>query len=151
MTSRKEPSGKGAGDAKVLPRLTGVLARGLGSSPLTSKESEGFRAAAEALFPTIQKGVLEAFRKRGQASSPRTAFAAEGIPETITSFASLGFDLTASLGLEHPPWQGLEIGVYFGYDATGYRDRLLWGVSGDRKSTRLNSSHIQKSRMPSSA
>ena len=30
----------------------------------------------------------------------------------------------------------------------------LWGLSketGDRKSTRLNSSHIQKSRMPSSA
>ena len=28
---------------------------------------------------------------------------------------------------------------------------LAVGVSGDRKSTRLNSSHIQKSRMPSSA
>ena len=28
---------------------------------------------------------------------------------------------------------------------------LLVNVAGDRKSTRLNSSHIQKSRMPSSA
>ena len=34
-------------------------------------------------------------------------------------------------------------------DATGkMRDSLFWQ---DRKSTRLNSSHIQKSRMPSSA
>ena len=30
-------------------------------------------------------------------------------------------------------------------------DNGLTAVSGDRKSTRLNSSHIQKSRMPSSA
>ena len=30
-------------------------------------------------------------------------------------------------------------------------DRLLGTAGGDRKSTRLNSSHIQKSRMPSSA
>ena len=28
---------------------------------------------------------------------------------------------------------------------------LSWGTGTDRKSTRLNSSHIQKSRMPSSA
>ena len=28
---------------------------------------------------------------------------------------------------------------------------VLWDVLADRKSTRLNSSHIQKSRMPSSA
>ena len=28
---------------------------------------------------------------------------------------------------------------------------VTWVVMGDRKSTRLNSSHIQKSRMPSSA
>ena len=30
-------------------------------------------------------------------------------------------------------------------------DYKLPGITGDRKSTRLNSSHIQKSRMPSSA
>ena len=35
---------------------------------------------------------------------------------------------------------------------TIYGDRVMAGaISGDRKSTRLNSSHIQKSRMPSSA
>ena len=37
---------------------------------------------------------------------------------------------------------------------TGYAEGMYatWGsVSGDRKSTRLNSSHISKSRMPSSA
>ena len=32
----------------------------------------------------------------------------------------------------------------------GYGDEIVFG-GGDRKSTRLNSSHIQKSRMPSSA
>ena len=32
---------------------------------------------------------------------------------------------------------------------SGFRQRTLYGT--DRKSTRLNSSHIQKSRMPSSA
>ncbi|HET6204085.1 MAG TPA: hypothetical protein VFI25_14940 [Planctomycetota bacterium] len=130
MPSRKEPVGRGPGDAKILARLIGLMARGLGTSPLTAREGESLRAAAGALFPTIQKGVTEAFRKRGQAPSPRVSFAPEGIPETITSFASLGFDLTASLGLEHPPWQGLEIGAYFAYDAAGYRDRLVWGVSG---------------------
>ena len=31
------------------------------------------------------------------------------------------------------------------------RGGYLWNYSPDRKSTRLNSSHIQKSRMPSSA
>ena len=32
-----------------------------------------------------------------------------------------------------------------------YRHNLVRQISQDRKSTRLNSSHIQKSRMPSSA
>ena len=31
------------------------------------------------------------------------------------------------------------------------RQQIVWGEAIDRKSTRLNSSHIQKSRMPSSA
>ena len=34
----------------------------------------------------------------------------------------------------------------------GFQDEITFvGPGGDRKSTRLNSSHIQKSRMPSSA
>ncbi|MGH7150833.1 MAG: hypothetical protein ACREIU_09050 [Planctomycetota bacterium] len=130
MPGRKETVGRGPQDARVLARLTGVLARGLGSSPLLAKERENLRSATSALFPAIEKGMLEAFRKKGHSPNPRRSLAPEGIPETITSFASLGFDLTAALGLEHPPWQGLELGVYFGYDATGYRDRLVWGVSG---------------------
>ena len=36
-------------------------------------------------------------------------------------------------------------------DATGHHPETVRKVAGDRKSTRLNSSHIQKSRMPSSA
>ena len=33
----------------------------------------------------------------------------------------------------------------------GYTDRAVIPVKGDRKSTRLNSSHLKLSRMPSSA
>ena len=46
--------------------------------------------------------------------------------------------------LNHPGQPPYTRGIH----ATGYRGRL-WTI--DRKSTRLNSSHIQKSRMPSSA
>ena len=37
------------------------------------------------------------------------------------------------------------------YDLLLMVNKNLWDVEEDRKSTRLNSSHIQKSRMPSSA
>ena len=51
--------------------------------------------------------------------------------------------------------QGLgEKGIRSTNDMESIRDeKLIYGVRGapDRKSTRLNSSHIQKSRMPSSA
>ena len=48
------------------------------------------------------------------------------------------------------------LGVILGLISVGMLVYLIPGqgdstVSGDRKSTRLNSSHIQKSRMPSSA
>ena len=51
--------------------------------------------------------------------------------------------LTPSFVRELPPWWG----DYLPAD----RIHLGLDLQGDRKSTRLNSSHIQKSRMPSSA
>ena len=41
----------------------------------------------------------------------------------------------------------------YSWSLSGFSGVLLYllGLAGDRKSTRLNSSHIQKSRMPSSA
>ena len=52
-------------------------------------------------------------------------------------------------------WHAFTLGVQGGVPerlALGQVNHLSWGSGGrDRKSTRLNSSHIQKSRMPSSA
>ena len=45
-----------------------------------------------------------------------------------------------------------QAGAYVAYlNGPGYRDAILPGFEGDRKSTRLNSSHSSVSRMPSSA
>ena len=44
-----------------------------------------------------------------------------------------------------------ESGYIAGYGAHVNRAKCGFPVTADRKSTRLNSSHIQKSRMPSSA
>ena len=53
------------------------------------------------------------------------------------------------------PPEFLEVDLFHGYFVWGVplfdEQRLLAGNGRDRKSTRLNSSHIQKSRMPSSA
>ena len=53
----------------------------------------------------------------------------------------------------YAPVNGLK--MYYEVHGSGEPVVLLHGafmaISGDRKSTRLNSSHIQKSRMPSSA
>ena len=45
----------------------------------------------------------------------------------------------------------LKFEFYAGTDTTGQASHLTSQANIDRKSTRLNSSHIQKSRMPSSA
>ena len=115
---------------KTLTRLAEVLRKGLDADPIGPKERDAIRAAAENLFPGIEAAIREAFRRRGHSITPRVSLPPESRPETLTCFASLGFDLSAPLGLDHPSWQGLELGVYFGYDATGFRDRLVWGVSG---------------------
>ena len=50
---------------------------------------------------------------------------------------------------------GVFVGLAAGIDGLVHLSDLSWSEAGeaavDRKSTRLNSSHIQKSRMPSSA
>ena len=47
--------------------------------------------------------------------------------------------------------QGQHPKLHFDYVASTVPNALAFTYEGDRKSTRLNSSHIQKSRMPSSA
>ena len=56
----------------------------------------------------------------------------EGVPSEVNAFDALG--LVRSVQMKQGPG-----------------DEVLAITMGDRKSTRLNSSHIQKSRMPSSA
>ena len=51
-------------------------------------------------------------------------------------------------------WSGISILVSVGKHAhiiKNNKHKLLWMGRGDRKSTRLNSSHVKRSRMPSSA
>ena len=69
-----------------------------------------------------------------------------------------GFDLTILVrrGLR---WHGIQVAQSLGVALAGVialvtnlpRLFLTLGIAGDRKSTRLNSSHSQQSRMPSSA
>ena len=60
------------------------------------------------------------------------------------------------LGEFAPKFAELNDDVLFGEvwsrtDKLGLRDRSLVTITSDRKSTRLNSSHLEQSRMPSSA
>ena len=70
------------------------------------------------------------------APAPRTAIAA-----AQAALEHARIDYTSALGIP-----SLRARI-----ARHYRDTYRCAVDADRKSTRLNSSHIQKSRMPSSA
>ena len=87
-----------------------------------------------------------------QATSPRTMPAAEtSAPGRVTSFTTppeilrgeLTLDEAVNIALENAPKITARVG-----DFAAAQQRV---AQADRKSTRLNSSHIQKSRMPSSA
>ena len=69
---------------------------------------------------------------------------AEGRPVARDALAARAGLPPAQVGKVLDNWYGIF------YDAAG---KIIgyWGLALDRKSTRLNSSHIQKSRMPSSA
>ena len=80
----------------------------------------------------------------GPPSSGRT-----GVVGSLLAGTTIGGELVAYLDAADTfdPWSADRLGVEL--------SRVLWvrcgRVETDRKSTRLNSSHIQKSRMPSSA
>ena len=79
-----------------------------------------------------------------------------GIPANYGGFETFAEELSTRLVV-----RGHDVTVYGRSNNIRYRDRTYKGVKlailptigtkQDRKSTRLNSSHIQKSRMPSSA
>ena len=90
----------------------------------------GFLAPAA----TLPEG-LEALAEKTRAMGGRCFLVVAG---AASKAAANGFDLV-------PDPDGKVSFLY------GAREALPCFVAGDRKSTRLNSSHIQKSRMPSSA
>ena len=60
-------------------------------------------------------------------------------------------DTGIALRNDHMRDNYLEVGKGAGYDTATLTGIDLKGLNGDRKSTRLNSSHVSESRMPSSA
>jgi len=115
---------------RTLAALGSVLRKGLDPSHrLGVKEKTALRDAANSLFPPVGERMAAAFAKRGVEGVPRVAFDPP-FPDTHPYLAALRADLAEILRLEPNLWQGLEIGFYFGFDATGFRDRLVWGVSG---------------------
>ena len=59
--------------------------------------------------------------------------------------------LVETVGGEPATWLGHSYGGRIAFELAARRPELVERLVLDRKSTRLNSSHIQKSRMPSSA
>ena len=73
----------------------------------------------------------------------------EGIRE-MSNFSLSVLD-EACLSLFKKDFTQAEITIQKSADITKYEKKVFESIKADRKSTRLNSSHIQKSRMPSSA
>ena len=68
----------------------------------------------------------------------------EALAAKISPYPQLLINSVQIVVRNHDSWEG-DHAVY------GFKDPCGSSIGGDRKSTRLNSSHIQKSRMPSSA
>ena len=131
--------------------------------PLTGISVEGTRVrfAAAVPMPASFDATLssDAQSLSGTASSAlgsttfqtsRTGAANVSVP-TPSSQSSKEFD-GAWAGALDVGGQALRIGLKLSHGADGIATATLVSIDqGDRKSTRLNSSHIQKSRMPSSA
>ena len=94
-----------------------------------------------------EKNLLASFAGESQARNRYTYFASQARKENLLQVADL-FEETARNEMEHAKryfkfLEGGEVMIEAAYPA---------GTIGtDRKSTRLNSSHIRRSRMPSSA
>ena len=80
------------------------------------------------------------------------AITAQPVNQTVPPGSTVTFRVTAT---GDPPllyqWQRNGVNIAGATNATFTLTNVQTANAGDRKSTRLNSSHIQKSRMPSSA
>ena len=93
---------------------------------------------------------LDEIHARGKLpTSVRTAWYCSGCPHSSSTQAVEGSIVSAGIGCHTMAmWMGRNVvmGTHMGAEGAQWI-----GMAPDRKSTRLNSSHIQKSRMPSSA
>ena len=123
--------------------LSGVLAAG------ESADHARIHATFALVALLLGGGIVVLWSSSGLASrAPAAGFAILAGAQLVESVGAFGFD--AANGGERT---GLAVVHDLGLGATALGLLVaVAGVSiGDRKSTRLNSSHIQKSRMPSSA
>ena len=102
------------------------------------------------------------YTKSADLSANRRSPAPEELPPLTASFQSTGvptvkMESLANRVREAPDWR-VGYAWEFRFESPDGRGTFIWSVDReqlvdgvDRKSTRLNSSHIQKSRMPSSA
>jgi hypothetical protein len=136
--------------SRTLAALGSALQKGLDPAVrLGPKEMGAVRAAAQALFPPVRERMAAAFAKRGVGVETEITFDSPSL-DTHPYLAALRADLARVLRLEPSSWQGLELGFYFGFDATGCRDRLVWGVSGqgDKEWIERCTAFLQKLRRP---
>ena len=103
---------------------------------------------SETTFYFVRHGESEANaaqRFAGQTDSPLTDLGRRQAQAVADALAAVRFDRVVSSDLSRARDTALAIARRQGLSVESFRELR------DRKSTRLNSSHIQKSRMPSSA
>ena len=137
--------GRGALAALALMVLA---ATGCGYTAVSAPPAGEVRTVAVPLFnnrtfePLLEARLTERVKARLVSTGPWRLVNRPGVADLVIVGTVTGFGVTAvSFDATH---SALEERVTITVDVTAER-------RGDRKSTRLNSSHIQKSRMPSSA
>ena len=144
-----QPGGVDRGLAAVLLQAPGVSMDNDGDGEIHVRNELG-----NVLYRLNGINIPQAYHGFGSLIDPRVAESIEVLTGALP--AQYGFRTTGVVNLktraEAFDFDG-DVGVYGGSNASFIPSFTLRGPAGrlDRKSTRLNSSHIQKSRMPSSA
>ena len=119
----------------AIPFTSGILV-GIGETRTDRIEALELLAAAHARYGHVQEIIVQNFLPKPGTAMHRAKPCPED--EYLWSIAAARLILPASVHLQAPPNLSDDFGV-------------LLDAGIDRKSTRLNSSHVSESRMPSSA